>query len=163
MSTAEARLAADTQRSKPFANTAQAAVIGLLVTADHVRRQLEQAIAASGELTMQQFNVLRILRGAGADGMPTLSVADRLLEPSPGTTRMMDRLERKGLIVRQRSEHDRRQVRCVISAAGSELLDRLDPIVDRLEQQVASGLAPDDIDRFLDLLERCRHSSTAAT
>ena len=71
---------------------------GLACPAERVRRTLEHAIADHADLTLQQFNVLRILRGAGADGLPTLEVAQRMLEPSPGTTRMMDRLERKGLI-----------------------------------------------------------------
>ena len=81
----------------------------LLRTADLARRALG-AVVEEHAITPQQYNVLRILRGAGASGLPTLEIADRMIEESPGITRLLDRLEAKGLVRRERCPHDRRQV-----------------------------------------------------
>ncbi len=76
-------------------------------TADLARRRITTVIEPHG-LTPQQFNVLRILRGAGPDGLPTLEVANRMIEQAPGITRLLDRLEAKELIKRHRCPKDRR-------------------------------------------------------
>src|SRR6266576_2721240 len=108
-----------------FRSREQEAALGLLRTADAVKRSLAQVIEPHG-ITAQQYNVLRILRGAGADGLPTLEIADRMIEQTPGITRLIDRLESKKLVWRERSSTDRRCVYCRITAAGIALLARLD-------------------------------------
>ena len=70
--------------------------------------------------------MLRILRGAGDEGLPTLEVAERMIEQTPGVTRLLDRLEIEGLIRRERCRADRRQHLCWLTSEGSRLLDRLD-------------------------------------
>src|SRR4051812_15599075 len=82
------RLQDEIKQRKPFQSPAHEAVIALLRTADLVRRQITALIEPHG-ITMQQFNVLRILRGGGADGVPTLDVADRMIEQAPGVTRLL--------------------------------------------------------------------------
>jgi DNA-binding MarR family transcriptional regulator len=113
----------------PRPSPAHLGVVGLLRTVDVVRRFLAQVVEPQG-ITLQQFNVLRILRGAersGAhDGLPTLELAERMVERAPGITRLLDRLEAKRLVKRERCPQDRRQVLCRIAPEGLRLLDRLE-------------------------------------
>lgn len=94
-------------------------------TADLVRRSIGTVLEPHG-LSVQQYNVLRILRGAGGDGLPTLEIAERAIEQTPGITRLVDTLERKKLVSRKRSADDRRCIYCRITAAGEALLAALD-------------------------------------
>ena len=113
------------------------AATGLLRTADLMRRFFEGHFEGLG-LTGQQFNVLRILRGAGANGLPTLEIANRMIEKTPGITRMIDRLERKGLVRRVRGSDDRRCVYCFITKEGNALIGRLDgPLRDAHHEALA--------------------------
>lgn len=94
---------------RPYRSPAQEKVVGLFRTTDHVRRALSQEVGRHG-MTLQQSNALRILRGAGPEGIPALEVAERMVDHTPGVTRLLDRLERDGLIRRQRCPRDRRRV-----------------------------------------------------
>src|SRR5512141_2516102 len=113
------------KQGRPFAGPAEELVVTLLRTADHVRGALSSVVEPRGA-TLQQYNVLRILRGAGADGLPTLEIAARMIEASPGITRLLDRLEAKGLVRRKRCPADRRQVLCYASERALALLSGLD-------------------------------------
>ena len=113
------------RQARPFVSTADEAAVGILRTAEIIRRFYAQVLAPF-DVTLAQYNVLRILRGAGDEGLPTLEVADRLIESAPGITLMMDRLVRKGWVRRRRSRQDRRQVRCYLMTPGAELLRRID-------------------------------------
>ena len=95
------------QQRRPFRSTSQEAILGLLMVADGLKRDFGALTDPYG-ITQQQYNVLRILRGAGTDGLPTLSIADRMVERTPGITRLIDRLVAKGLVRRERSAEDRR-------------------------------------------------------
>jgi DNA-binding MarR family transcriptional regulator len=131
----------------------KAVVISILRSADRLRRQGE-ALLAPHDVTLQQFNVLRILRGARPDGLCTLAIAQRMIEQTPGITRLIDRLEKKGLVRRVRSEEDRRQVWCRITSAGERLLERLDDPVEEFDRTAVRGLSPADQDRLTGLLSR---------
>ncbi|HEY8021884.1 MAG TPA: MarR family transcriptional regulator, partial [Thermoanaerobaculia bacterium] len=96
------------QQRRPFGSRGQESVIAVLRTADLLRRRLSQASEPHG-ITFQQYNVLRILRGAGGEGLPTLAIGERMVEQAPGVTRLLDRLEAKGLATRSRGESDHRQ------------------------------------------------------
>ena len=115
------------QRSEPGAISHQTAV-ALLRAADSVRRSAARVVEPHG-VTLQQYNVLRILEGSGEDGLPTLEVAARLIEEAPGVTRLMDRLETKAFIRRQRCSQDRRQHLCWLTSDGAQLLGRLTPAI----------------------------------
>ena len=105
---------------------------------------------------MAQYNVLRILRGAQPDGLTTLAIRARLIEEAPGITRLVDKLEQAGLIRRDRSTPDRRQVMCDITDDGMALLARLDDAVDGAERDMLGALTPDDTERLIGLLDGIR-------
>lgn len=152
------------QQQRPFSSERQAAVVGLLRTADVMRRFVDATIGAHG-ITGQQYNVLRILRGAGERGLPTLEIAERMIEQTPGITRLIDRLESKKLVTRERCATDRRQVFCRITAAGLELVDRLDEPVDAAAEAVLDALSAQDLKQLTQLLDRARdrvHHHSAA-
>ena len=141
-----------------FRSREQEATLGLLRTADAMKRSLAQVIEPHG-ITPQQYNVLRILRGAGADGLPTLSIGERMIEQTPGVTRPVDRLERKGLVARTPCPKDRRRVFCKITTKGLELLQALDEPVNRWDGQAVSVLPPSELDSLINLLDRVRASN----
>jgi DNA-binding MarR family transcriptional regulator len=119
------RLQRELRQNRPFQTDAQEAVLALVRTADRVRREAARVVEPH-DLTLQQYNVLRILRGAGDAGVPTLEVGERMIEQTPGVTRLMDRLEAKGYIRRERCRPDRRQHLCRLTPEAARLLERLD-------------------------------------
>ena len=123
----------------------------MLCAADRLRRRYA-ALFARYDLTLQQFNVLRILRGAAPAGLPTLTIAERMIEQAPGITRLIDRLERKGLVARRPGAADRRLVVCRISPKGLRLLHDLDAPVARADAAAVAILPPRDRARLIALL-----------
>ena len=103
------KLQRELKQEKPFSSTAHEAVLALMRTADVVRRQIAAVVEPSG-VTIQQYNVLRILRGGGSDGVPTLEVGARMVEQTPGITRLLDRLEAKQLVRRQAEQREHRRI-----------------------------------------------------
>lgn len=154
---AAAALANQLHRSSPFRSHAQWVGISLLRNADLLRRRLTEVVDAEG-VTLQQYNVLRILRGAGEAGIPTLSVAERMIERTPGVTRLLDRLESRGWVSRERSSEDRRRVMARITPQGRALLGRLDEPLARAEDAAFAALDPERLGRLGTLLEEVRHS-----
>ncbi len=149
------RLQREIRQRKPFRSPQQEAGIALLRTADLVRRRVARVVEPQG-ITVQQYNVLRILRGAGKETLPTLEIARRMIERTPGITRLMDRLEAKHLVHRDRCPTDRRQVLCRISAEGLKLLEKLDEPVARADESALRTLERADLERLLVLLEAVR-------
>ena len=143
------------KQSRPFRSPSQEVAIGLMRTADRVRRTFASVIEPFG-ITLQQYNVLRILRGAGDDPLPTLELARRMIEETPGITRLLDRLESKTLVSRTRCPRDRRQVLCSITQTGLELLARLDTPMDQADEAALSGLEVAEQRRLIALLDRVR-------
>ena len=143
------------RQGKPFRSRGQEVVVALIRTADLVRRVVGRVLEPYG-ITVQQYNVLRILRGAGEQGLPTLEIGERMVEHAPGVTRLLDRLEVKGLVRRQRCPEDRRQVLCWLTSAGTELVERLDEPVDSADAEAVAMLAPEEQERLLRLLEAVR-------
>src|SRR6266516_6153402 len=151
-------MAADEKPVENFRSREQAATLGLLRTADAVKRSLAQVIEPHG-ITPQQYNVLRILRGAGAEGLPTLTIGERMIEQTPGVTRLVDRLERKGLVARTPCPKDRRRVFWRITPKGLDLLKELDDPINRWDVQAVSVLLPSELDSLINLLDRVRASN----
>lgn len=147
------------KQSKPFPSAAQEAVLALLRTADVVRQRLGGAIEPFG-VTPQQYNVLRILRGAGKEGLPTLEIVERMIERAPGITRLVDHLEERGLLERQRCAQDRRIVYCRITPAGLALLASMDRPANAADEAVIGGLSPRELDKLLKLLAKVRGACT---
>ena len=130
-------------------------MVALLRTSTVVHDFFEKALKPHG-LTLQQMNVLRILRGAGPDGLPTLEIAQRMVERTPGVTRLIDRLEKKELVERTRSAADRRVVFCRATEAGLRLLAELDEVVDRADHEAVAALSEEELARLVGLLDRIR-------
>lgn len=147
-------------QTRPFRSGAQEAAIAILRTADVVRTRLVETVEPHG-ITLQQYNVLRILRGTYPEPLPTLEIGERLIERMPGITRLLDRLEEKGLVRRERCAEDRRLVHCWVTEAGLELLSDMDVEVDRADEDAVRELAPDEIKTLIELLEYVRRGSTA--
>ena len=146
------------KQRKPFRSVSQEAVIGLLRTVDLLRRRISAEIEPEG-ITMQQYNVLRILRGAGEEGLPTLEIITRMIEQAPGITRLLDRLEAKHLVARERCPEDRRQVTCRISDSGLELLSRLDRTLNHADETLLEPLTVAEQRQLVRMLDQVRAAS----
>jgi DNA-binding MarR family transcriptional regulator len=132
-------LLAELKQTRPYASPAEEAVVAVLRTASLLRRALNRRVESQG-ISAAQYNVLRILRGAGEDGLPTLAVRDRLVEEAPGITRLIDKLEKAGLVTRLNDKKDRRTVRCRITAAGLRVLEELEPAMQEVQHLVHAGI-----------------------
>jgi DNA-binding MarR family transcriptional regulator len=108
--------------------------VALLQTADSLGQEAEQLLKATG-LTGAQYNVLRILRGAEPAGLPCRGIGDRMISHDPDMTRLLDRMEKRGLITRKRQTDDRRVVKTRITPQGLSLLKTLDQPVHDLHKQ----------------------------
>jgi len=128
------RLQGELKQNKPFASIEVEAFLNLVRTADMLGRHLG-GLLKSHDLTMTQYNVLRILRGAGPAGLPCGEIGARLVTWDPDITRLIDRLERRGLVVRRREDQDRRVVLVRLTGAGSAFLATIDA-----DEQVNSAL-----------------------
>lgn len=143
------------RQTRPLRSVQEEALLGLLKTADRLRRLAGGVVEPFG-ISNQQYNVLRILRGTGEEGLPTLEIADRLIEQAPGITRLLDRLEKKKLIRRRRCSEDRRQVLCWITPAGMELLARLDKPAEKFGRQALNMLSEKELRALVGILDRVR-------
>jgi DNA-binding MarR family transcriptional regulator len=113
-------------KQERFESTLQEAILNLMVVAAYVNERFDRVCAEHG-ITGGQYNVLRILRGAHPDGRSRCDIAERLIERAPDVTRLVDRLERQGLVERVRSDEDRRLSISRVTRAGLALLDRMEP------------------------------------
>ena len=150
-------LQSEIRQGKPFPSAAQEATVGLLRTADVLRRRVAEVLSPHG-ITPQQYNVLRILRGSKDQGLPTLEIADRMIEKAPGITRLLDRMEAKSLVIRKRCPEDRRQVLCFISREGLGVLARLDEPVMKANAHILALSSP-DVRKLIELLDAIRAAS----
>ena len=155
MPTRTSKLRDELKQTRPFSSSAHEAVVSILRTAALVQRRVAQVVEGSG-ITIQQYNVLRILRGAAPVGMPTLAIRDRMIEEAAGITRLLDKLEQAGHVVRERSTPDRRQVLCQITPAGLRLLTQLDEPVDIANDQALAMLDDSEKRDLVELLGAVR-------
>ena len=155
MTVKSASLREELQQAKPFESPAHEAILALNRTTDLLRQKIAGVVEPHG-ISPQQYNVLRILRGAGKAGMPTLDIADRMVEKAPGITRLLDRLESKHLVRRRRCSEDRRQVLCWITEAGLKLLAELDEPVAEMGPRLLRPLNGSEIGALIEMLARIR-------
>lgn len=149
---------AEISQSRPFRSRKQEATVALLRTASVVGRSLARVLEP-WSLSLAQYNALRIIRGAGADGIATLAIRERMIEEGTTITRLLDKLEEAGYIRRERASPDRRQVLCVATADGRRLLDKIDPIVDAADEEAVASLATRDLERLVTLLDAIRSAN----
>jgi DNA-binding MarR family transcriptional regulator len=152
---ASADILQELQQSRPFRSESQEATLALMRTASVVGRRLARVVEPHG-LSPAQYNVLRILRGAGPDGLPTLAIRDRMIEEGSTVTRLLDKLEAAGLVTRSRCRPDRRQVLCYITDTGQALLTRLDPLIDAADLATMAMLEPAVRRQLIEILARIR-------
>ena len=143
------------KQSRPFPTAEQEAAVALPRTADVIRVDLERALEPF-EITPQQYNVLRILRGSHPGSLPTLEIAERMIERAPGITRLLDRIEARGLVARERCREDRRRVLCTVTPAGLELLRKTDALVNQLEVKRIRRLLKGELAKLVGMLDRLR-------
>ena len=129
------------------------AVLNLLVAAGHLRERMDRMCEAHG-ITSGQYNVLRILRGVRREGYARCEIARRMIERAPDVTRLIDRLETRGLVERDRSSEDRRRSLTRITDKGSRLIERMQPEVDALDRHVEARLSPRDRKELSRILEQ---------
>ena len=149
------RLQSEIRQSRPFPHPAGEAFLNLQRTADWLMRGVEETLR-SFSLTHPQYNVLRILAGAGAAGLPCGEVSARMITRDPDITRLLDRLEKRGYVRRGRGLEDRRIVRAYITAAGAAALRALDkPVRDAVRAPLAP-LGAAKLQQLTTLLEEIR-------
>lgn len=140
-------------RQAKFRTASQEAMVSLLVAAAHLRARLEEVCGGAG-VTTDQYNVLRILRGAHPEGHPRYEIAARMMDRAPDVTRLLDRLQRRGLVRRARAGSDRRLSVARITDKGLALLERTDAAIEAVHAAYAAELSPEDLARLLQLCDR---------
>ncbi|MFI5202678.1 MAG: MarR family winged helix-turn-helix transcriptional regulator [Candidatus Kapaibacterium sp.] len=140
-------------RMSGFESPAQEAILALMVTASELRANTDRVLAEAG-LTGEQFNILRILRGAGKEGHPSGEIGCRMIDRSPDVTRRLDTLEKQGLVERERSSGDRRVVRVRITKKGLGVLDRITPKLHEFESKISASLKDEELHRLAVLCEK---------
>lgn len=150
------KLAHEIKQTKPFGSLAEEAILNIQRTSTLLERAAADTLKPFG-LSETQYNVLRILRGAGAPGLACQEIGNRMISLEPDITRLLDRLESRGLIARSRSGEDRRVVVSRITAAGLKLLEPLDEVMRKLPKQILGHLGESRLRVLIDLLEQARH------
>jgi DNA-binding MarR family transcriptional regulator len=143
------------RQKRPFRSVHEETLVTLVRTTDRVNARLCGTLTAEG-LSVQQYNVLRVLRGAEPEGLQTYQVAERLVARAPNITRLVDKMEAKGLLARTRSVNDRRVVQLRISAKGLQLLTRLDAPTLESVRAAMEGLPETDLTELCRLLNKLR-------
>ena len=149
------QLASELKQTKPFASPVQEAVLSIKRTAALLELRLAELLRPYG-VTPTQYNVLRILRGAGADGLPRCEVQGRLVAPVADTTRLLDRLEKMGLVSRTRSTEDRRVVTSKITPRGLAVLDKVAAPLKELEQNEVGQMSDARLRTLIGILDEVR-------
>lgn len=143
------------QQRRPFASAEVESFLTLARAWDMVAERANGPICAAG-LSVPQYNVLRILRGAEPEGLQTYQVVERMVTRAPNITRLTDRLEAGSLLTRTRSTEDRRVVMLRITPEGMQLLEGLDAPVDASVTEAMRGLNAAELDELRRLLDRLR-------
>lgn len=151
-----ATLRDEIRQRKPFRSIYEEAALNIVRTAALLSADFEQIFKPYG-LTGTQYNVLRILRGADEAGLCRNDVRDRLLTRMPDATRLLDRMEKAGLLSRAREQEDRRLVTTRLTKKGRQLVDDLDPIVARQHRERLGHMSDKQLATLNSLLTQARH------
>ncbi len=149
------RLHEEIKQRKPFRSVREEAVLNIARTAAVLEHETAQALKPY-DITPTQYNVLRILRGAGPEGLCRNEVGERLVRPVPDVTRLLDRMEELDLIGRHRSRTDRRYVTTTVTKKGLDLLAALDSVIDAIQRAQVGHLSEGRLRMVVDLLNEVR-------
>lgn len=152
------RLQAEIRQSKPFESLEEEAVLALARTTDQLQRHYDEFFKKY-QLTGTQYNALRILRGAGETGLPCSEIGQRMITRDPDITRLLARLEKRGLCTRVRDEKDRRIILGRITPGGLKLLRELDAPIQLIAQQLLSHLGETRLRALIRLLDAVRRQA----
>jgi len=145
----------DLRQRKPFTSLFQEAFLNVARTDAVLREGIERVLGPDG-LSLTQYNVLRMLRGAGRNGLCRNDIRDRLISRGPDATRLLDRMEAAGLVSRVRSTEDRRLVNTTITPKGRELVDKLDDAVSGEHERQLGHLTKAQLRTLIELLSLAR-------
>jgi MarR family transcriptional regulator, organic hydroperoxide resistance regulator len=148
-------LQAELKQKIPFASREAEAYLSLLRTTDALQTQVEAQLKEFG-LTGTQYNALRILRGAGPEGLPCREIGERMITRDPDVTRLLDRLEGRGFVQRTRAKHDRRVIYGKITAAGRKLLREMDGPLEKFGREMLRHVRQEKLKQLIELLELVR-------
>ena len=151
------KLEREIKQKKPFRSLQEEVVLNMARTADQLAAPLTELLRAA-DLSLSQYNVLRILRGAGEDGLPCGEISQRMVRRDPDLTRLLDRLETRGLVERSRGATDRRVVRATLTEEGGKVLDSLDAPVQTAMKQSLAHMPKAKLELLCKLLEEARAS-----
>jgi len=149
------QLQAELKQKAPFTSLEEEVFLNVLKTGDALSQSVEHLLRASG-LSPTQYNVLRILRGAGSAGLTCGEAAERMVTHDPDVTRLLDRLEKRGLITRSRDARDRRVVTARITREGMRLLAAIDKPLAMLHRRLFRHMPQRDLKKLSSLLEQVR-------
>jgi DNA-binding MarR family transcriptional regulator len=149
------KIAREILQNKPFRCLEEEAFLNLAKTHEHLMQGFVE-LFRKHELTPTQYNILRILRGAGEEGLNCSEAARRTITHDPDITRLFDRLENNGLLRRQRGQEDRRVVKAFLSEKGYQVLAALEAPVGQLHAEQMQRLSAEEIQVLVELLERLR-------
>lgn len=149
------RIQQEIKQSKPLDSLEEEAFLNVQRVANVLAQEIGELLRRH-ELTHAQYNVLRILRGAGERGLTASDIGERMITRDPDVTRLVDRLEKRGLVERWRCGEDRRVVWTRISQAGREALDPLDEPLGELHRAQLAHLGREKLQTLIGLLEEAR-------
>jgi DNA-binding MarR family transcriptional regulator len=155
------KLQAEIQQHKPFTSVETEAFLNILRTADGLTRDLETMLKPYG-LTSTQYNLLRILRGVGDGGATCSAIGERMIKRDPDVTRLLDRMQKRGLLRRSRQAKDRRLVTAAITLKGRRLADDLDAPVDAFHRHRLQALSQHKLAELINDMERIRNQHAVA-
>ena len=141
------------KQKKPFSSPEEGILIGLRMAASRVEEPWARYLKTTARLTGNQYNVLRILRGSHPARLACSDIAERMIERDPDITRLLDRLETRGLVKRSRSREDRRVVEVGITEKGLGLVRGLDAQVQRLPKALLGHLGAERLRQLAGLLD----------
>ena len=147
-------LQTELKKKQPFAVPEQEAMLNLLRTSDQADNRIGKLFRQYG-LTASQYNVLRILRGEGKP-LPSLEIAERMIQVVPAITGLIDRLEKQQFVVRQRCDVDRRVIRIAITDKATALLNEMDEPVEQLHRDLLGHLSANELSQLNRLLVKAR-------
>lgn len=148
-------LQAELKQTVPFGTLEEEAYLAILRTADALQTAIDQKLKQF-DLTGTQYNALRILRGAGSDGLPCSEIGERMITHDPDITRLLTRLEKRGLAERVRGKQDRRMIYGKITSAGLRLLRDLDAPVARHGREMLRHVPQAQLKMLIEQLEVIR-------
>ncbi len=149
-----AKLADEIKMTKPFSSPEEEASLSVIRTADVMFQRMAELLKPF-ELSSSQYNVLRILRGA-KEAMACGQIAERMVSHDPDMTRLLDRMEVRGLISRARAEDDRRMVKTKITGKGLSLLDELQPLIHEYNRRQFAGFGEKKLKQLVEWMDQIR-------